>query len=263
MPDEISPEPQVSRVGMKLPPFWRNNPSLWFAQIEAQFVVADIRIDSTKFYHVVAAIESDILSSVHDIILNPPEKDKYDTLKTRLIAQYAESESSKLRTLIQGLELGDQRPSSLLCKMRELAGKNFSDDLLKSLWISRLPSNIQPILAASNEELTALSAMADKIHELVLPNTINATSTSKCLAPSSLESQVAELTKQVNELTTFLHSSRPKFRDTPNRSPHLRHRSSSRKKLKEPSDGLCFYHVNFGTNARKCKPPCSFNQTGN
>ncbi|KFM69797.1 hypothetical protein X975_25859, partial [Stegodyphus mimosarum] len=138
MPDDIPPEPQITRVAVKPPPFWKNNPSLWFAQIEAQFSIARNSEDSTKFNHVVAAIESDILNSVHDLILKPPDCDKYSKLKQRLIEIYSESESSKIRTLLQGLELGDQRPSYLLSRMRDLAGSHFSDDLLKSLWLSRL-----------------------------------------------------------------------------------------------------------------------------
>lgn len=259
--------PQISRVAVKPPPFWKNNPMLWFAQIEAQFSIADITQDNTKFNHVVAAIESDILNSVHDLILKPPDRDRYVKLKERLIEIYSESETSKIRTLLQGLELGDQRPSYLLSRMRDLAGNHFSDDLLKSLWLSRLPNNIQIILAASNEDLTKLASMADKINELVIPGCINSTQVNSPPAPS-IEKQVAELSKQVNELSALLHDSRqrPRFRNNRNQSRN-RERSQSRRRIsrqyKEPSNGLCFYHTNFGVKARKCSPPCSFQQSGN
>ena len=111
----------VARVAVKPPPFWKSNPALWFVRLEAQFELANISTDLTKFNHVLSAVDSDILNSVSDLVLKPPETDKYKTLKERLVKIHSESESSKIRTLLQGLELGDQRPSQLLTRMRTLA----------------------------------------------------------------------------------------------------------------------------------------------
>ncbi|KMQ86374.1 gag-pol polyprotein [Lasius niger] len=82
--------PQISRVGVKPPPFWKANPALWFVQLEAQFALANITEDGTKFNHVVSAIESDILNSISDLVLGPPETGKYETLKKRLIELHSE-----------------------------------------------------------------------------------------------------------------------------------------------------------------------------
>ncbi|GFQ63984.1 uncharacterized protein TNCT_681781 [Trichonephila clavata] len=93
---------------------------------------AGITADDTKFNHVISVIDSDILNCVCDIILKPPDADKYSTLKNRLIELHSESEASKIRTLLQGLELGDQRPSQLLARMKALAGDTVGEPLLKS-----------------------------------------------------------------------------------------------------------------------------------
>lgn len=267
MPDGIAShsnghtETQVARVAVRPPPFWKSNPSLWFAQIEAQFNISGITEDSTKFNHVVAAVESDILNSVHDLILKPPEKDKYSTLKKRLIEIHSESESSKIRTLLQGLELGDQRPSYLLTRMRELAGSHFSDDLLKSLWLTRLPNNIQIILAASNEDLSRLAEMADKIIELVTPSYIHeANANISQTSTISLERQVADLTQQIHELRTSLRDSKNNRSYSRNRSRDRKRSHSRNRPYKEPRDGLCFYHTNFGPKAQKCNRPCSYQE---
>ncbi|KFM72311.1 hypothetical protein X975_06333, partial [Stegodyphus mimosarum] len=90
--------------------------------------------------------------------------------------------------------------------MHNLAGNHFSDDLLQSLWLSCLPNNTQIILAAFNEDLTRLAAMADKINELVTPAYVSAANAIP--SSSSLEQQVVELTKKVSELSTSLHASR-------------------------------------------------------
>lgn len=47
--DRIQPiQPEVSRVGIKLPSFWKVNPELWFIQIEVQFSANDITADTRK-----------------------------------------------------------------------------------------------------------------------------------------------------------------------------------------------------------------------
>ncbi|GBO10524.1 hypothetical protein AVEN_214394-1 [Araneus ventricosus] len=77
--------------------------------------------DETKYHHVVAAIETDVIAQISDIILNPPEELKYEALKERLIEQSAHSETHRLKLLLQELQLGDDRPTELLCKMRGLS----------------------------------------------------------------------------------------------------------------------------------------------
>lgn len=263
---ETSLASQISRVSIKAPPFWKNNPNLWFAQIEAQFEISGITKDETKFYHVVAAIESNVLDFVQDIVISPPEREKYTTLKKRITEMFSVSDSSKLRTLLQGIELGDQRPSMLLKRMRELAGKHFSDDLLKSLWLDRLPENVKLVLVASNEELSSLAIMADKILELVPQPTVNYTALGKDASNNStLEQKVAELSEQVSKLANIVKNAQnfPRSRST---SLH-RNRSFSRNgrypspNWRSNNSKICFYHKTFGTLALKCKGPCNFFKT--
>jgi hypothetical protein len=63
---------QVSRVSLKIPPFW-------FNLLESQFINCGIVQDSTKYHAVVAAIESNILSEVRGVIMKTPENDMYYT----------------------------------------------------------------------------------------------------------------------------------------------------------------------------------------
>lgn len=251
----------ISKVAVKPPPFWKADPTLWFAQLEAQFAISSITQDDTKFYCVASAIEPEILHAVRDIILTPPANDKYITLKTRLIEQHAESEQSKIRRLLQGMELGDERPSQLLSRMRSLAGTTVGEPLLKSLWLARLPTQVQSILAALNENLTQLATTADKIHELNPCYAVNSTSTQQNSASQSvLEQQILALTKQVQELSSIVHErSRSRSRYENSRG---RNRSHSRgRRYKEPTDDMCFYHTNFGSKAKKCSPGCKYTET--
>ena len=57
------------------------SPQLWFAQVEAQFHSLRIKANITKYFTVVAALNFSVLQHVADIIANPPEGNKYDTIK--------------------------------------------------------------------------------------------------------------------------------------------------------------------------------------
>jgi hypothetical protein len=67
----------VNRVTVKTPPFWKGDPSIWFAQIEAQFALSGISSDTTKYYHVISAVDTEILTQVTNIIQTPPPTDRY------------------------------------------------------------------------------------------------------------------------------------------------------------------------------------------
>ncbi|GBM99728.1 hypothetical protein AVEN_237657-1 [Araneus ventricosus] len=91
---------EVSRIAVKVPPFWRENPAIWFSQLESQFITSGIVQDSTKYDTVVASVETEILSQVSDII-SPPNNDMYKTLKERLINIFSDSEERRLKKLLQ------------------------------------------------------------------------------------------------------------------------------------------------------------------
>lgn len=241
---------QLARVAVKPPPFWRADPALWFLQLDAQFKLGQITADETQFYTTVSALDTEVLHSVRDVVLNPPEKDKYLALKTKLIAVYADSETTKLKQLLQDLQLGDMRPSQLLSKMSDLSSGNLSDNVLKSLWLSRLPNGTQAILAASSEPISKLAEMADKIHELANPYQIHE------IQPST--SSIASLQLQIEQLTKTVASLAAVQQTAPRNHYHHRRRSNSRGRYSKPPQGVCFYHHNFGDKARKCSPPCNF-----
>ncbi|KAF8795370.1 hypothetical protein HNY73_003224 [Argiope bruennichi] len=140
----------------------------------SNFALAKITNDLTKYNHLIASIDPETLSAVADILLAPPDTNKYDALKTRLIAEFSASENEQIRRLLSELHLGSDKPSQLLRKMRELGGgTGIKDDFLKTLWLQRLPSEMQAILSISSEPLDNLANMADKIAEVRISSADN------------------------------------------------------------------------------------------
>ncbi|GFY53072.1 transposon Tf2-11 polyprotein [Trichonephila inaurata madagascariensis] len=159
----------VGRIALRLPVFWRNNVALWVRQCDSAFVLSQITQDETKYAALVSMLDPETLSHVSDIILSPPAENKYVTLSDRLIREFADSEHQKIKKLLTELQLGDDKPSHLLRKMKELSGGQLQDEFLKNLWLQRLPSQIQTVLSVSSETLDKLAEIADKVADVALP----------------------------------------------------------------------------------------------
>lgn len=247
---------ELNRVAFRAPPFWKANPAVWFNQIESQFFTAGITSDKTKYHHVVASIESDVLSQVSDLVSTPPATDMYVTLKDRLIKLFTPSDHQRLQLLLHGADLGDKRPSQLLREMRQLATGQINDDLLRTLWLRRLPTHIQQILLANSANLEDLATIADNICEVADDASSVSVLSSRETPLSRLEKQLADLATKVDRLS--------RRRDSPNRSrgksPSREQHSTSGQNHSDGDHTLCWYHRRFGHTARKCQSPCTYNQ---
>ncbi|GFR09298.1 uncharacterized protein TNCT_241751 [Trichonephila clavata] len=164
---------EINRVAVKPPSFLRNKPNLWFFQLEAQFDVANITQDQTKYNIVLSALDEHILDFIEDILSHPPTENKYIALKSALLSRLTDSEEAKLKKLLGDLQLGDCRPSDLLRQMKSLAGSKISEEFLKTLWYKLLPQQVQAILSVSKDTLTNLAEMADKIMSVYNPTDIS------------------------------------------------------------------------------------------
>ncbi|XP_064463067.1 uncharacterized protein LOC135373972 [Ornithodoros turicata] len=162
-------QPSIPHVAVKIPPFWSANPAVWFSQVECQFHLAGITSQSTRYFHVAAALPPDVANEVTDILCAPLSTDPYDTLKTALIERTTASERKRLQQLLSAEDLGDRRPSQLLPHMQNLLGTRAStidEPLLKEMFLQRLPPTVQMLLAtATNLPIADLADDADKIME--------------------------------------------------------------------------------------------------
>ncbi|KAJ8736346.1 hypothetical protein PYW08_007002 [Mythimna loreyi] len=258
----------VWRVGVRVPPFYPEDPELWFAQLEAQFTLSNVTSDSTKFYYAVTQLEHTYVSQVKDILCAPPVTNKFGILKSELIKRLSASKEKKLKQLFLHEDMGDRKPSQFLRYLRNLAGPSVSDDVLATLWTGRLPHSLQTVIASQPKlALDDLAELADRVHEIA-PSTphhhVAATSTAAQPASSSrmdeLGQEICALTKEVAKLTSYVHrQSRARSRSR-SRGPHSHHRGRSQSRNRQPPSDHphCWYHYNFGARAKKCTEPCKF-----
>ncbi|XP_047543199.1 uncharacterized protein LOC125075530 [Vanessa atalanta] len=249
---------EVLRIGVRVPPFWPEEPALWFAQVESQFVLSRITSDETKFYYLVAQLDHQHAIEVKDVITNPPKTDKYEKLKQELIKRLSASQEKRVKQLLMHEELGDRKPSQFLRYLASLAGPSVPSEFLLTIRSSRLPQNIQTVIASQMDlDKDKLAELADKVHEIA-PSSPQVASTSSAPASSQSEmaQQIAELTRQVALLSSRLErSERPH-----SKSRNKRYRSRSRSKSRQPpaNHPSSLYHFTVGAKAAKCKQPCTF-----
>lgn len=273
---------------MRVPPFWRDRPRLWFISFEA--ATNDLKkSDSQRAQMVIAQLEKEDIEQICDLLYDPPTTNQYNVIKERLISVYEESDGKQLQKLLSDMELGEQKPSQLLRRMRTLARNKVPDNTLRLMWMNLLPPHVRSVLVVSDTiskdtALDELAKLADKMLEQ--NHEISAVSTARTALASrqdhdrhdsmnfqSLVEEVRKLHLEIAELKSYQNSSR--HAHSPQRSRYHYARRSHRSRAHSPMSPsrsregtshsrsatpspYCFYHRRFGKNARRCTTPCSF-----
>lgn len=254
-------------VQVHLPPFIRRDVGLWFIQVEALFRTSQVTDDQQRYDLTLAALDQIAANEVRELLEDPPETEKFKSLKKALMDRLAVSEESRIRQILANQQIGDRKPSQFLRQLKAKAGADFSIPVLTSIWKEALPLDVQMILAGNpNLDLDHMADMADKIMSVAKPARAIA-------AVVESENQISALTKQIAALTSKFenHLSRfEKYReskksdsgadreyDHPRGQKRERSRSRSRTR-KSDSRGFCWYHSRFGKKARKCEQPCEW-----
>lgn len=253
----------VDHSKVKLPDFTEEHTDLWFWQVEAAFEAAGITSDKRKYMTIIGQLPTNVMYKLADLRDHQPANGTmYNTLKQRIITEFADSMQTKITKLLGDISLGDRKPSQLLAEMRTKAANTpITDDLLKQLWLRNLPEQIRAIISADDEmALNTAANMADRVLEATkgpthYANAAQAGNKQANVNPVTDTNILENIQKQMDELARQMRNLQSRSRSqsrgqTPNRS-----RSS---KESESKFDTCWWHHKFGKDARKCKQPCSF-----
>lgn len=232
---------------VKLATFWRNRPKLWFVAIESEFTAYCVRSDDIKYSAVVRHLDEQSMIAVADVLEQPPAVGKYEKLKATLIERFSDSLEKQMRTL-EATELCDKAPSVLLREMRTLAGANVTDNMLRTLWLQRLPIRTQELLTILDDvNLDKLAAYADKAHDRGSGQGVIAIAdTTSTNTLQTLNNQISELAKSV----AAIGKKRSRFR--------LRTRSRTRSGSRQRSKAIEQSTTCITTNVLKRRPGSAY-----
>ena len=80
----------VTKVAVKLPDFWTEDPDLWFLHTKSLFWNAQITQSRTKFDYIVQKLPQNIMISVHSLIMNSASSSStpFEDLKAKFVSSY-------------------------------------------------------------------------------------------------------------------------------------------------------------------------------
>jgi hypothetical protein len=205
-------------------------------------------VDSlTKYDHVLTKQPEAVISSVRDLVrlVDDTYTDAYEQLKSRLLSSFGQSKWQLINKLINHQDLGARRPSSLMDQMLTLLPAGEKPGLLfVRLFLRQLPVKYRDHLAA--KEFSLPCAMAEYADDLWDAHG----GASQCVAAMLPPQQRAGRSPGRGQ-----QRGRSSRRYSGSRSPS---RATRRRQQTPGPESVCWFHQEYGMEARKCKSPCSF-----
>ena len=223
-------------VSVKLPPFWCENPRLWFAQAESQFATRAITASLTKYHYVVSSLTQEAASRVMGLVEAVPSGNSpYEVLKEALMSAFTLSEYQRAEAIAQLPPLGEQKPTQLLSQLRSLMPTGHPDCFFsRHAFLSRLPEQVRTVVIKEKGSLDDIALLADTL--------VAATSVGR----------LSEVSAPPPPQEVFL--------DVVSRHPPPSRQNRERLAQYSPTS-MCWYHRQYGTKATRCRnsreQPCS------
>lgn len=264
----------ISAPRLNPPNMADTNIETYFMSLEFWFAASGIgaQHDSRRYNIVMAQVPPKKLTELRSIIEATPANDKYAYIKTKLIEYFADSQQRRLQRVLSDMPLGDLKPSQLFNEMKRVAGNSLGEAVLLDLWATRLPPHAQAAVIASRGDASDKITIADAIVDSMVLRKINAVdynvqnaamAAPKAITESAID-PIQELKREIAELSR-------RFEKVMSGQEHSRARSRSRsrggekqipRRERDSSTGPCWYHRTFGSNAKKCRKPCTTGHQG-
>ena len=243
----------VNPVSAKIIDFWTSDPETWLVLAEAQFHIARITSEETKYNTLLTKLPQEFLSQVKSLITKPYRAGHYDELKKKILEKYKPTQAKLIEQVLDKEEMGDRKPSEFLRHLSSLADSvSIPESIVRDRWLRRLPSFVRAIISVAEKDengqlksLEYLATIADEVYQKSLDFNVSLKTESNRIETSRVES-----------------SSNNRRFDGQRRGNHQRQRSKSRGP-RSPSPWrrqpkwnhlgpYCYNHWKFGKDARSC-----------
>ena len=271
MPEDIaadassnpSPDADATVAAMPnvtLPVFSTTNTAPWFQRVEALFRIKRVSAN-LKSDFVVGALPEDVFSRISSWLNTYGDGIvPYDALKAKIIRSCQPSPEEKSQKILELLKLplGDQRPSDAYFELKNYAtilaqdGTTSQIDLLKVLWMLRLPTDIRTqIRNFSSQTEEDLTELADSIRGTARFAYSNSPSAAAAATPADVPGPPMDDEEDDDVIAATQRRQRQ-----PRRRPQRRQQNQQHNPSDLSHKPLCWYHNKFGREAYKCMPPC-------
>ena len=267
--DQLSLRSSQQSPKVKLPPFWEADAAAWFDLADEVFEALQVTDSRSKYRAVLVHIPPHILERARGVLRTATTSAQpFEQLKAKLVELLTPSELELVQKIINGPELGGQRPSDMMDAMLaalppgEAAGRIF-----KGLWLRRLPADLSDQVAPQFSKLDPqqLATYADTIWDA--RNAKKASVVASTVAPGETASQ-GEM-DPLQEAIAALNINLKKWNKNKGRGGYKgKGRGGGRGGGNGGQQGhkgghLCSRHREFGDNAYKCEEPGTCTWSGN
>lgn len=230
----------AARVTIKPADFSEATASGWFAILEAQFQLAHVTIDTTRFYHTLAALPAQLVSRLQPEVLSGQS---YVALKATILSLVERSKPELFESLMTP-EILTGRPSVCLGNLQRTALKiGVGEDFVRHRFLQALPPTISPVLASQNTlTLSQIGTLADELVALTL---------GKGESCAAVYPRVATGTAPRRQME---HSPRPSRNHPEDHRSHI----SVRPFHENQRPRICRAHIYYGAEARSCRAWCKW-----
>ena len=241
------PAVMAAPVAIKLPAFWASNTKMWFIQAESQFALRKITEESTKFHHVISALDCDTGTQVMDVLENPGDT-PYTTLKARLTGVYTLKDREKAGKILDMDSMGDKTPSQMLTVMLNLVLEAEEPGFLfREVFLRLLPKAVQAHL----NSFKGTGTKRGDLRELAEEADRHFTSTGAMISAVMARDEEYTVDAVSGRRTSGRGAAAGRGRATSGRG-------GLRNGGRVDGRDLCFFHFRFRADARRCETPCQW-----
>lgn len=228
---------------IKLPPFYHNNPKMWFTQVEYILASRQISSEAARKIHLMANIDETLIGTLGTNYYAAGNM-TYSQIKAAILSATMPTTDVAMQKILD-MELGESTATQLLSKFAALMDFDNADKCIRSLLAKKLPKDVRFRMTGIETGLDEYAREADKYivaHKAIAmsnPQRINWTGKT----PNS-------------QRGSFVRSRPPAHLMGQQRSQSFAGRASQ-------SQGTwCANHKKYGKETKYCKPPCAYKKEG-
>ena len=222
-------------MAIRPPPFMETAVSGWFAILDAQFHLANISSNDTKFFHVLSSLPADVVARVDPSVIAAHD---FSSLKSAVVEMFERTKPELFEKLISKTVMTG-RPSEFLSELRELASKvGVGDELIRHKFIQSLPAAMATVLAAQRDlTLVQMGKLADELVPLVN-------------SPAVVAAHSVSFRRTPRETSPARRSNSP--------APGVRSQLETEPFHEGQLPKVCRAHLYYGPAARSCRSWCAW-----
>lgn len=240
---------------MRIPPFWTEEPELWFAQIEGQFALGSIIGDEAKFAHILSRIEPKQAREIKDVIIHPPKHNKYKMIKKTDIEAYRLTRTAN-PTIIGTRRIRRPKAIAIPPPLKHAARHKRSQRIIANTVVrTTATAHADHFGNKKRRQIGRRSRTGGPYPRSQQQDTRDGNKGTKHRRGSNNGRQVTALTMQMEKMAKNMQRERRRNRTR----SHLQRRPRPKSRNRTPvQERVYFYHRIFGTEVRKCTKPCTY-----